>query len=121
MFSNTSVGRPSAITRRRQHQVAVQVGGIQNHDDRVGARRARHLSSQHIDRYLFVFGFGSETVDAGQIDQRDFLAGGVADVSGVVLDGNAGKIADLLAQTGEPIEERGLAGIGRTNNRDGAI
>ena len=35
----------------------------------------------------------------------------------MVLNGDAGKIADLLAQLGETIEECGLAGIRRTNDR----
>ena len=39
----------------------------------------------------------------------------------MVLDGHAGKISDFLAQTGEPIVERGLAGIGRANDRDRAV
>jgi hypothetical protein len=39
----------------------------------------------------------------------------------MVLDGYAGKVADFLAQSGEPIEERGLTGIGRTYDGHGAI
>ena len=105
----------------RQYQMAMQVGGIQNHDDRVRAWRARHLSGQDIDRYLFIFGLGSQTVDAGQIDERDLMAFEVAHVSGVVFDGDAGEIADLLPQTGEPVEQGGLAGIGRANDRHRAI
>ena len=104
-----------------QHQVAVQVGGIQNHDDRIGTRHAGHVALQHVDRDFLVFRLGRKAVDAGQIDQRDFFAFAVADVAGMVLDGDAGKVADLLAQSGEPIEERGLAGIGRTYDSNGSI
>ena len=45
----------------------------------------------------------------------------VADVAGMVLDGDAGKVADFLAQSGQPIEKGGLAGIGRAYDRDGSI
>ena len=105
----------------RQYQMAMQVGGIQNHDDRVRAWRARHLSAQDIDRYLFIFGLGSQTINAGQIDQRHLMAFEVAHVSGMVFDGDAGEIADFLTQTGEPVEEGGLAGIGRADDRHRAI
>ena len=86
-----------------------------------GRRRARHLAGQHIDRYFLVFRLGSETVDAGQVDERDFFAVRIAHIAGVVFNGDAGKIADLLAQLGQAIEECGLAGIGRADDSDGAI
>ncbi len=105
----------------RQYQMAVQIGGIQNHDDGVRTWRAGHFSVQDIDRYLFVFRLGSQTIDAGQIDQRDFVAIGIAHISGMVFNGDTGKIADLLAQASEPIEKRGLTGIRRSNDSYGAI
>ena len=106
---------------RRQHEVAVQVGGIQNQDDGVGARRAGHVSGQHINRDLLVFGLGRKTVNAREIDKRNLLPFRVAHVAGVMFDGDAGKIADLLAQTGKPIEKRGLAGIRRADDGNRAI
>ena len=106
---------------RRQHQVGVQIRRVQHQNDRVRARRARHLAGQHIDGYSFVLGLRCKAVDAGQVDEGDFFAVGVADVSGVVLDRDAGKIADLLAQLGEPIEKSCLAGVRRTDDGDGSV
>ena len=40
--------------------------------------------------------------------------------SGVLLHGDAGEIGHLLAQAGETIEQGGLAGVGRTDQRHGA-
>ena len=114
-------GRAQRNNARRQHQVAVQIGGIQNQDDGVRTRCAGHLSGQHIDRDFLVFGLGRETVNARQVDERDLVPLGIAHVAGVMFDGNAGKIADLLAQTGEAVEQRGLAGIGRANDGDRSV
>ncbi len=106
---------------RCQDQMRVQVGRVQDEDDGVGCGRARHLAGKHIDRYLLIFGFRGETIDTGQVDERNFFPVGVADVAGVMLDGDAGKVANLLAQLGEAIEEGGLAGIGRPDNGYRAI
>ena len=89
---------------RRQHQVRVQIGRVEHQDDRIRTRRSRHVAVQNVDRNFLVFGLGNEAVDAGQIDQRDLFAVGVANVAGVMLDGDARKIADLLTQLGEAIE-----------------
>jgi hypothetical protein len=105
----------------RQHQVGVQIRRVENHDDRIRTRRSRHLPGQNIDGHLFVFGLRRQAVDAGEIDQRDLFPVGVAQVAGVMFDGNAGKVADFLAQLGEAVKQRGLAGIGRTDNCNGAI
>ena len=106
---------------RGEHEVRIQVVGVQDDDDRVGTRHSGHVALQHLDRNPLVFRLGNEAVDAGQVDERDFFAVGIANVADVVLDGDTGKIADFLAQSGEPIVERGLAGIRRTDNRNGAI
>ena len=55
MFSNTRVGRPSAMTRPANTRWLWKVGGIQNHDDRVRTGGAGHFSIQNIDRHFFVF------------------------------------------------------------------
>ena len=97
-------GKAERDDARRQHQVRVQIGGIQHQDDRVRTRRSRHVAVQNVDCDLLVFGFWNEAVDAGQIDQRDLFAVRVANVAGVMLDGDAREIADLLTQLGETIE-----------------
>ena len=121
MLSSTSVGRPSAITRAASTRWRMQIGGIQYQDDCVRRCRAGHLAGQNVDGNFFVFRLRSETVNAGQIDQRNFFPISVADIAGVMFDGDAGKIADLLAQLGETIEQSGLAGIRRSYDGDGAI
>src|SRR5215469_15217096 len=45
----------------------------------------------------------------------------VANVSDVVLDGYAGKITDLLAQSSQTVVKGSLARIGRADNGDGSI
>src|SRR5664279_169443 len=39
----------------------------------------------------------------------------------MVLNGYTGKVADLLAESGQAVEESGLAGIGRTYDGNGSI
>ena len=55
MFRITSVGRLRAENRRGQHQMAPQVGGIQNQQQRVRFGDTRHGAGQDVARHLFVF------------------------------------------------------------------
>jgi hypothetical protein len=99
MFSNTSVGKPTAITGG-QHEVAAQIRGIEDQDDRVGFTSAGHFAAQHANRNALVLRFGAETVNAGQIDQGNFFLIVIAHGSEMLLDSDAGEIRYLLAQTG---------------------
>ena len=121
MFSNTSVGRPSAMTRPANTRWLCRLVEFRTTMIASGRGVPGILSVQDIDRHLFVFRLGSQTIDAGQIDQRDFVAFGITHISGVVFDGDAGKIADFLAQTSEAVEKCGLTGIRRSNDSDRAI
>ena len=47
---------------------------------------------------------------------RDGAAVGEFGDAGMLLDGDAGEIGDLLAQAGEAVEKRGLAGVGRADD-----
>lgn len=67
-----------------------------------------------------VFRVGIEAVDAGEIDEDEVAASDAAEFAEVLLDGDAGVVGDLLAQTGEAVEERGFAGVGRADESDGA-
>ncbi len=99
-----------------QHKVPVEVVGVEYQNDRVGALGTWHFTIQDIDSNFFIFRLWIEAVDAGKIDQRNFLARVQTEASRVVLHGDAGKVADLLAQSGQAIEERGFARIGRPHD-----
>ena len=106
--------------RRRQHQLPVEVHAVQHEQHGIRRGHARHVALQHVDRDARVFGVGRERVDAGQIDEREVRAAEALHRAGVVLDRDAGIVRDLLAHSGQPIEECGLAAVGRTDERDGA-
>ena len=113
-------GQTQRQNGRGQHEVAPQVGGIQHqqHGFRFGRAGARAV--QNVVGDLLVFGARGETVDAGEIDDADGAAIGQFRDSGVLLHGDAGEVGHLLAQAGEAIEERRLAGVGRPDQRHGA-
>ncbi len=104
-----------------QDKVPVEVVGVEYQNDRIRALGAGHFAVQHIDCDFFIFRFRIETVDAGKIDQRNFLARVQTKASGVVLHGDAGEVPDLLAQSGQAIEERGFARVGRPDDGDSLI
>ena len=87
-----------------QHQVPLQVGGIEQQQDGVGFGRIRALPLEHIVRHLLVFRSRREAVDAGQVDNGDLAAIGELRHAGVLLHGDAGEIGYLLAQSGEFIK-----------------
>ncbi len=55
---------------RGQHQVAAQVGAIQDQQQSVGLGDAGHVPSQYVAGHLFVFRARVQAVDAGQIHQN---------------------------------------------------
>ncbi len=104
-----------------QDQMAVQVIGVEDEDDRVGQLGAGHAAVEHIHRDALILRLGIEAVNAGQVNQVDLVAALQTIAAGVVLHGDAGEVANLLAQSGQAVEERGFAGIGRTDDGDRAI
>ena len=113
-------GQAEREHRRGQHELARQVQGIENQQNGVGLGRAGHLALEHVDGDARIFRVGSERVDAGKIDEREVVAAHAGHEAHALLDGDAGIVGDLLAQAGEPIEERGLAGVGRSDEDNGA-
>jgi hypothetical protein len=93
--------------------MAMQIRGIKNDDDGVGAAELGIGAGEDIGGNAFVVGTGVEAVDAGEIDDKDIAALLRAGAADVVFDGNAGEVGDLLAEAGEPVEERCLAGVRR--------
>ena len=112
-----------AEDRRGQHKVSAKVGAIQNQQQCVGLGDAGHGSGQDIVGHLLVFRARTQAVNAGQVDQDHFAVMrsfgfvhlGLADA---LFDGDTGEVRYLLAQAGEAIEERRLAGVGRADDGD---
>ena len=59
---------------RRQVEVALEVGGIDDGDDDVGPRLARLLAEDQIDRDHLVGAARGQAVGAGQVDEVEGLA-----------------------------------------------
>lgn len=57
-------------------------------------------------------------MDTGEVDEVEFSTIRQRDRAHLLLDGNARIVGDLLPKAGQLIEERGLARVGRPNQRD---
>ncbi len=77
------------------------------------------LAAEHVDGDARIFRVGRERIDAGQIDEGEVVAAHAGHESHALLDGDAGVVGDFLAQAGEAVEERGLAGVGRADEDNG--
>lgn len=91
-------------------KIALEIGGIHDHDDDIGRGQLGQAGQQHVARDLFIERVGAEAVSAGEIEHPDVRRRALEPAL-LAFDGDAGVIADLCAQTGEGIEQRGLAGI----------
>ncbi len=111
-------GQSQAQHRGGEHQVTGEIGGIQHQQHRVRTRQAGHLAQQHVMGDAFVFGARIEAIDAGKVDGVDLAVTANADLSQVMLDGDAGEIRHFLAESGEPVKERGFARVGRADEGD---
>ena len=96
---------------RRQVQVAVEVGGIHDGDDDVRPGLPLLAAEDDVDGDHLVGAARRQAVGAGQVDQVERLAG-AGHLAFLRLDGDAGIVADVLAQAGEGVEQSGLAGVG---------
>src|ERR1700733_10287768 len=97
--------------------MAPEIGRIEDEDDGIRLRDAGHYALQDVVRHTLVFRLRSQTVYAGQIHQVYQVPVFELRGAGAMLDGDTRKIRDLLPQSGEAIEERRLAGVGRPNDR----
>ncbi len=110
-----------AENRRGQHQMAAQIGAIQDQQQGVGLGNAGHVTRQDIARDLLVFRARIQAVDAGQIHQDNVVVVRSAIHFGfayAMFDGDAREVGDFLAQAGEAIEERRFARVGRADDGD---
>ncbi len=109
-------------------EVALEVGGVGDAHDAVGHRGVGAAAEEHVAENGLVGRAGGERVGTGQVDDRERLA--VLRVGGadLLLDGNAGIVADLLFKTGKGVEECALAtvriadeGVNRSAGRGGRL
>ena len=89
----------------------LKITGIDEANHRIRPRRVRAFALQHRARDFFIRLFCIETVRARQINQAKFIAVPIATGAFLFLNRDARIIRNLLAQTRECVEERGLAGI----------
>ena len=101
-------------------QALVEVGRVNDGENRVGRLRAGHTSKNHIDGDLFFERVRTKSVCAWQVDKFDGTVLGFEQTH-VTFDGYAWVIADALAQPGQSIEKGALAGVWATDNRNAGV
>ena len=74
MLSATTVGSPSVDQLQREAQVIVEVGGVDDDQQRVGQALALLLAEQDVAGDRLVGAGRIEAVGAGQVDQLDRAA-----------------------------------------------
>ncbi len=98
-------------------EVALEIRGVDDADDPVGLRRVEAPAEEHIAQYRFVGRARGERIRAGQIDDLDRTAVLRVGRADFLFDGDAGIVADFLAQAGQGVEEGCLAGVGIAHHR----
>ena len=111
-------GQAEAENGSGEDEIAAEIGDVEDENDGVGFGEIGTSAGEDVVRDLFVFGARNKAIDAGQIDQEDFLMALEFGLAHAVFDGDAREIGDLLAQAGEAVEEGRLAGVGRTDDGD---
>ena len=98
----------------------VQAGRVDNGENAVRRRCPFHVAQDDVDRYLLLERMRAERVRAGQVNEFERA---LPDLQGadMTLDRNARVVANALPQPGQPIEERALARIGITDNRNAGV
>src|SRR4051812_957350 len=98
--------------------MALQVRGVKDQQNRVGCSDSGHPSSEDVTGDLLVFGSGAEAVDARQVNQIDFTRTAEARAADVLFDGYTREVCYFLPESGEAVEEGGLAAVGRADKRN---
>ena len=99
-------------------EVALEVGGVDDADDAVGARGAGLAAEEDVAEDGFVRGAGVEGVGAGEVDEAEFFAVLGEALADFFFDGDAGVVGDFLAEAGEEVEDGGFAGVWVTDDGD---
>ena len=111
-------GQADGENRSGQHQLPVHVGRVQHQQHAVGLGHTGHLAGQHLHGNAGVLGIGGQRVDSGQVDEREVVAADRLHAAGVVLDGDAGIVGDLLPHAGQAVEKGGLARVRGADERN---
>ena len=110
--------RPAdALQLQHQANAEAEIGRIRDADDAVG-RGFVADAENHVARDLLVRTAASQRIGAGQIDDRDAASGRRHERSRFALDGHARIIGGALPAAGEGVEQRGLAAVRRSDQRE---
>ena len=100
-------------------QVSLEVGGIDDDNDQVRRRQFRQPIEQDIAGNLLVEGLRAQAVGARQIEHPDVRSRRSAEQPALLsLDGDAGVIAHLGAQSRQRVEQGCLPAVGISGEDD---
>ncbi len=101
-------------------QRTTQGGGIRDEEHSVGARLFRHLAAQHADRDALILTDGIQGVEPGQIREhhRWRAVRQMQRAPHATIHRHSGIVAGARAHAGQRVEERGLAAVRRTHQRE---
>jgi hypothetical protein len=102
---------------REQVEIAIEIGGVQHGDNGVERALLVHAPEHRIDRDRFIGGARRKAVGSGKIDQFCFALSELENATSA-LDRHPGVVAHFVRQTGERVEQSGLAGIGVADDRN---
>ena len=102
-------GHPHVNELRGEEEVALQIGRVHDIDHQIGLAREDIVAGHRFIQTARIAGI--HRVGAGQIDDGDPFAVMLI-AAFLAFDGNPWPIANMLAGTGQSIEEGGLPAIG---------
>jgi hypothetical protein len=101
-----------------QEQVALEIGRVGHDEDAVGPRHPGHATVKDVHGDMLVGALRHQAVRARQIDQVDGPAA-VLEPPHLLLDRDAGVVADPRGDPGEGREQRALADVRVAEQGDG--
>ena len=93
-------------------EIPLQMGGVDHAENTLRSRGVLTEIEEHVAGDPFIGGMGPDAVAARQIEQLDLLAMLADELPRFFFDRDARVIGNLLPETGQRIEERGLAAVG---------
>ncbi len=97
---------------KKEVEVALEIGGIENAEDEVGFGLAILAAEEDLPGDFFVGGICLGRVGAGEIDEFEEVAVWSTKGAGFAGDGRSSIVANLLVWPGEGVKESGLSGVG---------
>ena len=101
-------------------EVPIEVGGVEDDDGDIGDGFAWDESEEDIPSDCFVGGARLEAVAAGEVEQAHEFPVGSIEGPLLFFYGDAGVVSDLLAESGEGIEEGGFSAVRVSDDGDAA-